>query len=567
MFKLSSNILRTDETKEVMRDTLSFLSETLSKSLGPYGATTIIQDRLLNHTITKDGYSILKKIFIEEEEARTILDLVIKISRNLVRKVGDGSTSSIIIANSLYNYIESIVSMYNIPPKDLLDILNLLASMISEEIKTNAMPINDNLDEIKYIATVSTNNDEYLGEVIHDLFKSIGKYGFVNLEKSKTNRTYFDKTRGFEIGRGYINRLMVNSQDGKSVEFDNPLIFMTDAILEETDMELLSNIIGNVCHKFGKPLVLIAKGYSSSIETFLHMNLLNHKNTSTPLPLLAIDISTDTMSAYERFADLAINLGCKPYMKSQGESLTEFPFERMGMCVKVNSQETLTSFIDGQGSEEDIKRRIFQIEEELAEKARTESVIDFDDEIFRLKKRLACLQNNMATLYIGGTSENDKDTTKYLVEDALFACKSAIEHGYVLGGNLIIPIVMSNNEFKNSCIDKLMNHFDYLKNIEGIDRNLFNDIYDCLLSAFSVSFKTVLKNCYQNSDDLVNEICDKCINEKKIYNLKKLQYENMSDTKIINSIQTDIEILETAISIIGLLSTSNQFVKLNTVKR
>ena len=118
---LRTNIISNEDLKKIMFETLQFLSNTLSRTLGPFGTTTIIQDRMLNHTITKDGYTLLKKIYIEEEEARTILDLVKKISRNLVRRVGDGSTSSIIIANSLYRFMTELMLQHQLPPRLIRD--------------------------------------------------------------------------------------------------------------------------------------------------------------------------------------------------------------------------------------------------------------------------------------------------------------------------------------------------------------------------------------------------------------------------------------------------------------
>ena len=65
---LRTNIVSDKELKSIMSETLQFLSDTLKNTLGPYGTTTIIQDRLGNHQITKDGYSLLKKIYIEEKD-------------------------------------------------------------------------------------------------------------------------------------------------------------------------------------------------------------------------------------------------------------------------------------------------------------------------------------------------------------------------------------------------------------------------------------------------------------------------------------------------------------------
>lgn len=555
-FKLTTNILSEDEVKEVMSETLKFLSSTLSKSLGPYGSTTIIQDRFLNHQISKDGYSILKKIYIEEEEARTILDLVMKISRTLVRRVGDGSTSSIIIAESLYREIENIKITYNIPSKDLLDILNLIAEIVAEKITNTTTLVDDELSQLKYIASVSTNNDDNLGELIRDLFKQVGKYGFVNIETSKTSKTYFDNTRGFEVNRGYINKLMINHKDGKTVELDNTFVFMCDGILDDEDLPMVADLIGTVTGSLGKPIVLIAKGYSGSFETFMHMNLLNNKE----LPLLAIDISTQTKKSYTRFEDLAINLGCRPYLKGNLERIEGvFPIDRLGLCDRVTSNEQVTRFIGGNGDQEEISNRVYQIEQDILEKTRTESMIDMDEDLFQLRKRLACLQNNMATLYVGGVTENEKETSKFLIEDAVFACKSALEHGYTIGGNLIIPIILK--EHKTEILNKLLHvHGDDEGNI-----SLMSDILDSLYRAFEHSFTTVLMNAF-NDREKVSNIVTECVDNKQIFNLKTMKIENINETCIINSIETDIEILKSAISIIGLLSTSNQFVKMNTKK-
>lgn len=557
-FKLTTNILSDKETKEVMTETLAFLSNTLSRSLGPYGSTTVIQDRFLNHQITKDGYSILKKIYIEEEEARTVLDLVMKISRNLVRKVGDGSTSSIIIADSLYRSIDFILGKYNIPPKDLLDILNKISELVSVEIKKKTMPIDEELTQLKYVASVSTNNDDALGDLIRDIFLQVGRYGFVNIETSKTSTTYYDNTRGFEINRGFINKLMINHKDGKTVDHEKPFVFMCDGIVDDEDLPMIADLVGNVAAGMKRPIVLIAKGFAGSVETFLHMNLLNNKE----LPVLALDIATSTTKGFTRFEDLAINLGCKPYLKGQLERIEgAFPLDRLGVCGRVISTEQVTRFIDGEGDETEIANRIYQIEQLIAEKTRTEGMLDMDDELYQLRKRLACLQNNMATLYVGGATENEKETVKYLIEDAVFACKSALEHGYTLGGNLIIPIIL-NEEAETHNIENALKDI-YKESYLSTHENLFRDILEALFNAFSHSFKTVLMNCY-NDTGAVSPIIDQCIENYEMFNLKTMKFEKATETRIINSIETDMEILKSAISIIGLLCTSNQFVKMNT---
>ena len=66
--------------------------------------------------------------------------------------------------------------------------------------------------------------------------------------------------------------------------------------------------------------------------------------------------------------------------------------------------------------------------------------------------------------------------------------------------------------------------------------------------------------------DFINElaeIANKCIEESKFYNLKIREFEDMKSTSVINSVDTDIQIMKTCFSIIGILATSNQFITLN----
>lgn len=543
---MKTNIVSDAELKEIMRETLQFLSDSLSKTLGPYGSTTIIQDRLFQHTITKDGYTILNKIYIDEEEPRTILELVKKISRNLVRKVGDGSTSAIVIANSLYNSITSIMETYNISAKDLLTLLDSISYELIEEIKAISIPVSDDMEELEKIATVSTNNDKVYGKLIADIFKEVGPYGLISVEKSKTERTYFDMTRGFEIGRGYINTLMANQPDQKTCEFLQPFVLMVDAFVDETDIPALAELAGKITGNIGQPFVIVAKGYDNAANVFFHANLMRNKT-----PLLAIEMAMENKTAKDRFSDLALNLGCEYLRKSELESLADFSPERLGRCTRVVSTETYTRFFEGQGDKTAIEGRIKVLQDSISEKMRQESYIDLESEIFTLKKRIALLGNSMAILYVGGPTEDAKETEQYLLEDAVFACKSALTYGYILGGNLIIPFLLN----RTKVLKKLLRLHE--------DNELILTTLQVISEAFIESFKCVIRN-YNSDEDFINDTVTYCIDNNVIFNLKTLNYESIEDKNIINSAETDIEIMKSAMSIIGLLATSNQFVKMNT---
>jgi chaperonin GroEL (HSP60 family) len=77
-------------------DILNRISDILSKTLGPHGSTTIIESHLLDHQVSKDGYTVLSKLIFTDSYSRVLLELIKKISNRLVRTVGDGSTSAVV---------------------------------------------------------------------------------------------------------------------------------------------------------------------------------------------------------------------------------------------------------------------------------------------------------------------------------------------------------------------------------------------------------------------------------------------------------------------------------------
>jgi len=561
-----NNITKTDSMIERVRETMQCLSDSVSMTLGPYAKTTIVEDRMKNHSITKDGYTVLRSIFFENDLSRTIFEIVLKISKTLVRKVGDGSTSSIVIANNLYNNIIPMINRNQITSKDLLDIMNDISVILEENILKEAKPISEDMHELSYIASVSCNNDNNFGELIKEIFTKIGRYGFINLEKSLTEKTYYELKNGFEIPRGYISTLMANQPDNVSVQLEEPLVLMIDGIIEEKDLEPLSQLLGYVVQN-GKSFVIVSSGYSNEATTFFHANRLNAKRKQNDafFSVVAIDIATKDSDSKNKFDDLAINLGCSPIRKTLGDSLSNYDQELLlkacGSCKRFKGNEFNSKFIDGNGNKEEKANRVNEILKELEKTSKNETTVLYDTKIYELRKRMALLQNSMATLYIGGASEQEKDTDKYLLEDAVSACKSALKYGYVLGGNLIIPIIINHNH--DDIVSKLEDKYSYIKNTKTV----ISDIVDIIDNSFKDSFRKVLENYYgTNSMETLKEvesIINTCIETNNMYNLKLHVYEDKNDIRIINSCQTDIEIMKAAISIIGLVATSNQFIGLN----
>lgn len=553
MGRNNKNILVTNTTynKELERKldlTIKFLSNTLSNTLGPHGKTTIIQDRHLHqHLITKDGYSLLKKIHIEDNSSLTFLDIIKSISRNQVRKVGDGSTSSIIIAYALRKHLKKLRRKFNYSTKDLLDVMNELVRLITDIIREKSIAItDDNFDRLKDIAAISSNNDYNYGKLIFDAQKKVGRYGFIDYEASPTEKTYVRYKRGFEIDRGFIDDCMATDADRENVTMADPYILMYDDVILEEQLPIISNICGDITGRMSRPIAFICKGYDPAISNFFKLNVQQNN-----LPIVAIEIATSG-SFKKTFEDLSIYLGCKPYSRVGGNDITnQLNDENFGRCKKLTVGYKLSRFIDGQSNGEELIARIDLLKKEIDKYTKTEGMFDREMEIHSLRRRIAKLSAETAIIYVGGKSEIEKHTDKALIEDAVLACRSTLENGYIIGGNLIIPMILSSGLLRTRITSD--------ESLERFDSTFVDAVLDIFNKAFKESFMFVLKN--KNNRPFKNKkILNQCIKSNKIYNLKTGKFQGIEETGVINSAQTDIEILKGACSIVGLLTTSNQFI-------
>lgn len=568
---ITSNVMDTKETQKTIELTLDYIASVLKHTLGPHSGTTLVQDRNLQHFMSKDGYTVLDNIFIRESLPRTVLDLIKRISKKLVGTVGDGSTSSVIVANSLYKNLLRICNEYNVPQRDMLTILNRLGDIFTETIYSNAVKITpENFEKIKDIASISLNNDYDTAETIYSMFKEVGNYGFVNIVLGSSEDMY-TLTSGFDTYRGYLNELSVTEADKKTAKFENAFVMMCNDTLIDSDIEHLSELLGFAL-QYKRPLVIIAKDYSYGVKTFFHTNMAKLRVQAPDFYFAYTDMSTATLESRGKFEDLAMYLGCTVFDKINdptGEAFfgvngNDF-VSKLGVCNNVTMNENSSKFIGGEGDQKVIDDRINYLKSEIENINKIDGHIDHSEVLISLKKRIAGLQKSMAIYYVGGATEDEKRMRRFLIEDAIYACQSALEYGYTLGGNINVPIIIADflNDFKEYLSGFIADHNESLFETD-VDRDSFAyTLLETISDSFEDSFKAVLMNNPRCSEDDADLIIRNCIRDKNLYNVLTSTYEGIEVSKVINSADTDAQIIKAAFSIIGMLVTSNQFIDLN----
>src|SRR5690606_29874174 len=129
--------------------------------------------------------------------------------------------------------------------------------------------------------------------------------------------------------------------------------------------------------------------------------------------------------------DLAVLTGGTFITKDMGRKLEETQIADLGRAHRVVADRTMTTIIEGAGSDEAIQARIrgcgAQVEEATSE---------FERE--KMQERLAKLAGGVAVIKVGGGSEIEVREKKFRVEDALSATRSAVDEGVVPGGGVAL---------------------------------------------------------------------------------------------------------------------------------
>lgn len=573
-FTILTNVVEEENSKNKMRATSNLIAKALIATLGPYGSSTIIQDRDGQHFATKDGYDLMNRMSFNDEVSRTILDLFKMTASNQVLTVGDGSTSAIVVANALFQTLTDKAQLDHfkrIAPKDIVDILNMISDKLEEELKKMAIPISKDMHELDTIASIANNNDTETGKLIGNIYREIGEFGFISMDTlEKKSKDTYEIKKGIEWDRGYIDSIYGYGFENERVIYDKePKIILSNSTITYDDLQIvMMTLLKEAFNQEGVQVLIVANDFDADAANFFKANRTKHLRLGgkdLPMDFTVVDIDQITKESKCKLEDLALLCGCKIYdkMLTKPAEIVANPSAFIGRAEKVIITKKKTQVIGSENlseeKQENINRAVSEYKIKLMELTNKEcQSMDDLKEIYSFQKRISNLTASSAILHVGGKTMAERMTRQRLIEDAIFACKSTLKYGYIPGGNICIPKILK--EHKKEFIEELAKKYKYLP-VESL-RVFLSYFIDLIIDSFLESYRAVLNNSYMNEDE-VEKTIETCLSENKFYNLKLHSFEDFTETSVINSVDTDIQILKSCMSIIGILSTSNQFITLN----
>ena len=415
---MAKDIKFNTEARNLLKSGVDQLANAVKVTLGPKGRNVVIGRKFGAPQITKDGVSVAKEVELEDSLENAGAQLAKSVASKTGDDAGDGTTTATILAQAIVNEgLKNVAAGAN--PMDLKRGIDKAVNAVVDYIKENAEVVGDNYDKIEQVATVSANNDPEIGKLLADAMRQVSKDGVITIEESKTRDTNIGVVEGMQFDRGYLSGYFVTDTDKMECVMENPYILIYD--------KKISNIkdflpILQPAAESGRPLLVIAEDVDSEALTTLVVNRLR-----AGLKICAVKAPGFGDRRKAMLEDIAVLTGGVVISEDKGLTLDKATLEELGTAKKVTISKDNTTIVDGAGAKENIKERVAQLKNEIAN---TKSSYDKE----KLQERLAKLAGGVAVLYVGANSEVEMKEKKDRVDDALCATRAAAEEGVVVGG-------------------------------------------------------------------------------------------------------------------------------------
>jgi len=410
------------ELKNKLLEGVQKLNNSVASTLGPAGRTVLIKDDTGEIKVTKDGVTVAKAFKELEDQTESIgAELAKKVSTKCANEVGDGTTTSTVLATAILEEgIRQINEGSN--PVNIKKGIDEAVAAVVNRLKEMSTEITDDT-QIKEVATISGNNDVEIGNLISTALDKVGRDGIVTIEESKTGETSLEVVEGMQFDRGFKSPYFVTDNNTMQAILDDPYVLIFDGRI--TQASELINVLNKASGE-SKPILIVAEDIDGEALATLIVNKM--RGTVKAVAVKAPEFGDRRTMALE---DLATVTGGQVLSKNKGHKLDKMqPIqfnELLGSARKVTVEKETTTIIDGKGGEEAITARAEEIKTQL-----DNANSAFEKE--KLQERLGKLIGGVAIINVGGNSEIEIREKKDRVEDALFATKAALDEGIIIGG-------------------------------------------------------------------------------------------------------------------------------------
>jgi chaperonin GroEL len=498
------------------------LAKAVRVTLGPTGRVVVLEKSFGAPTVTKDGVTVAKEIELGDPYENMGAQMVKEVASKSSKDAGDGTTTATIYAEAIFaEGLKNITAGAN--ANQIKRGIDAAVDAVIGDLQDMSKDVSSST-EIAQVGTCAANQDSQIGKIIAEAMDKVGKDGVITVEEGKSLETAVELVEGMQFDKGYLSpHFVTNPAEMECVLEDCYILVHEKKISSAKD---LLPILGKVAES-AKSMLIIAEDIEGEALATLVVNKLRGV-----LKVCAVKAPGFGDRRKAMLEDIAILAGGKPIMEELGIDLETISLNDLGRAKKITIDKDNTTIVEGAGKTSDIKGRIEQLKGQI-----DATSSDYDRE--KLEERLAKLAGGVAQINVGAATEVEMKEKKARVEDALHACRAAVEEGILPGGG--VSVLRARAQLA-----------DLRKKVKG-DEKLGVDI---VFRALSAPIRQIAENTGLDGPIVAQKV-EENGDQNFGFNALSQVYEDLVKAGVIVPTKVERIALQNAASIGGLLLTTD----------
>lgn len=442
-----------DEATRRTSEALEKIALAIGSTLGPSGRSAIIDRyepalRRTRPVKTKDGVTVLGHIQFEDSVEHAIHGLCESAALQSVTAAGDGTSSTIVLANAL---AKAILKQNSKTPQAFSR--EVLKHIKECENQVDKYCLDQTDTSFSYmVAKTSANGDEEIAKIAQDVVSSNSKYSNVIIQKDPSNPTRYgiSKCDGYVGGNGYRRfRQLATTIDRRANDMLYPIelkkcgvVLINGNLTKYDDVKHVADQVwgeNSTCFDRYDTLLFVA---FSVDENILNDIMMFNREYNKKIMVTEVTVNASvTGHGFHVLQDIEAFVGGCIH-----DPLHEFSSSFVGDCGVIEITGTKTTF-KGRSKNNKIKQRCKENNELLG-------CSEYQYERDIIAARNAELAEGLVTIIVGGGQNADVQERADTLDDAVRAAQSA-KHGVVAGGGLIYSRVAQGVQLPDSIKDAL----------------------------------------------------------------------------------------------------------------
>ena len=511
------------ELNSKILDGINKLADNVATTLGPKGRNVILFHKEQGvPVITKDGVTVAKFVELEDPFENVGAQIVKQAAEQSASKAGDGTTTATVLTRAMLQRAQKYLTA-GVSPIEIKRGMDKASDAIVERLKEVAIPIRSE-EDIRHIATISANNDKAIGKLIATAVDSAGKDGSVLVEEARSLKTSLDMIEGFRFDSGYLSSTFINNERNGTVEYENPLIAVTDEKIETIE-QILPTL--ELAARDNRPLLIVADMEGQALAAVIANAVRG------TMKIAAVKPPRYGEERRSILKDLCSSVGATFITRENNINLKQIQLTHFGQSKSISLNKGWTTIVGGTGNHEDIDKRIEALKIEIKD---TDSLKECE----RIQERITRLASGVAVIRVGAATEVEMIEKKHRIDDALEAVRSAQEEGIVAGGGIAL--------LRTS----LGLHVETDNEEQSIGAKI-------ILDAVEEPLRQMAKNAGKSPDLIVDKV--RQLDGNKGYNFMTDTVVNMLDEGIVDPAKVTRCALQNAVSVAStLIITSHAIV-------